>query len=325
MKKIAILLLVHKSPEQLEHLLRRMDDNRFDIYIHVDAKSDINQFKGVKNQVKASEVIFVKERIKTYFNDFSLVKATVNTIKEAISKEYKYYILLTGQDYPIKSNDYIYEKLSNDYPISYIDMYGVEESFSKGVRWVEHIGYSYFSQNIRKFLLNMIGNKLYFSKFGYVVKIIPKMYDMIMTRFAFSPRAKLKNTEYVYSAGSHFWILPDISVKHIIQKFDNDTCINNIFKHIAAPEESYFQTILSSMSNLKLSDGMYDQFSSRRKEMDNPSLRLIKWYENGQHTSGHPAIWKMEDAHIIEEAEALFARKFDINIDSDIINYLDRK
>ena len=143
MKKIAILLLVHKSPEQLEHLLRRMDDNRFDIYIHVDAKSDINQFKEVKNQVKASEVFFVKERIKTYFNDFSLVQATVNTIKEAISKEYKYYILLTGQDYPIKSNDYIYEKLSNDYPISYIDMYGVEESFSKGVSWVEHIGYSY--------------------------------------------------------------------------------------------------------------------------------------------------------------------------------------
>ena len=90
MKIIAILLLVHKSPEQLEHLLRRMDDNRFDIYIHVDAKSDINQFKEVKNQVKASEVFFVKERIKTYFNDFSLVQATVNTIKEAISKEYKY-------------------------------------------------------------------------------------------------------------------------------------------------------------------------------------------------------------------------------------------
>ena len=55
---------------------------------------EFNKFKGVKSQVKASEVFFVKERIKTYFNDFSLVQATVNTIKEAISKEYKYNILL---------------------------------------------------------------------------------------------------------------------------------------------------------------------------------------------------------------------------------------
>ena len=143
MKKIAILILVHKSPEQLLHLLKRLDDNRFDFYIHVDAKSDIKQFKGIKNQVRSSKVIFVNNRIKTYFNDFSLVQATVNTIKEAMNEEYQYYMLLTGQDYPIKSNDYIYEKLSNDYPISYIDMYGVEESFSKGVSWVEHIGYSY--------------------------------------------------------------------------------------------------------------------------------------------------------------------------------------
>lgn len=323
--KNAVLILAHKSPVQLAHLLRRLDDERFDFYIHVDAKRDINQFLGIENKVKFSKVIWIKERIKTYFNDFSLVQATVNTMKKALSQDYQYFILLTGQDYPIKSNDAICEKLSANYPISYIDMYGVEEAFSKGVSWVEHIGYSYFSQSLRKKLLNCVGERLYFSKYGYSVKIIPKIYDYIMTKVRFSPRKKIRSTYYVYSAGSHFWILPDISVKHIVQKYDNDSFINNVFQHIAAPEESYFQTILSSMPNLILPNGMYDQFFSTKKEMDNPALRLIKWYENGKHTSGHPAIWKIEDVPVIDASEALFARKFDINIDSEILNYLDSK
>lgn len=325
MKKIALLFLVHKYPEQLSRLLCRMDDKRFDFFIHIDAKSDINKFKGIDNRIKYSNIIWVKNRIKTYFNDFSLVQATVNTIKEAVDNDYQYYILLTGQDYPIKNNDYIYNTLSTNYPISYIDMYGVEEAFSNGVNWVEHIGYNYFSQAVRKHILDMVGAKFYFSKYGYIVKIIPKIFDNIMTMCGYSPRKRIRQTEYVYSAGSHFWILPDISVKYIVKKYKDDPKINNIFKHIAAPEESYFQTILSSMPNLILPYGMYDQFFSTKKEMDNPALRLIKWYENGKHTSGHPAIWKIEDIPVIDASEALFARKFDINIDFDILNYLDSK
>ena len=164
MMKLALLILAHKSPEQLSRLLCRMDDKRFDFFIHIDAKSVINKFKGSDNRIKYSNIIWVKNRIKTYFNDFSLVQATVNTIKEAVKNDYQYYILLTGQDYPIKSNDYIYNKLLANYPISYIDMYGVEEAFSKGVCWVEDIGYHYFSQTIRKNILNRVGAKFNFSK-----------------------------------------------------------------------------------------------------------------------------------------------------------------
>lgn len=325
MNKNAVIVLVHKSPEQLSRLLERMDDCRFDFYIHVDAKTDINLFYGVDDNVKFSKVTWVKGRVKTYFNDFSLVLATINSMKEALNCDYQYFILLTGQDYPIKSNNEICEKLTSSYPISFIDMYGVNEAYSKGINWVEHIGYTYFSQHLRKRLLNIVGGNFYFSKYGKIVKIIPKIYDALMTKIRYSPRKKIKDTEYVYSAGSHFWILPDISVKHIVSKYSSDQVINNIFRHIAAPEESYFQTLLSSLPNLMLPKGMYDQFKSIAHEMDNPALRLIKWYENGIHTSGHPGIWKMKDVQIIDKADALFARKFDINEDSDILTYLDTK
>ena len=324
MRKIAILLLVHKFPEQLMRLLKRLDDERFDFYIHVDAKSNMDTFMFIEKHIRNSQIYWVKNRVKTYFNDFSLVEATCNIVKEACSKEnYLYYVLLTGQDYPIKSNDVIYKKLSESYPTSFIDMYGVDEAYFAGVKWVRNIGYSCFSQSLRKDFLNIVGNKFYYSPKGRIIKIIPKVYDKILTILHSSPRNWIKNTEYTYSAGSHFWMLPDVSIRHIIDRYERDKKINAIFQHIAAPEESYFQTVLSSAPDLMLPKNMLEQFGDVNKEMDNPALRLIKWYENGVHTNGHPAIWTIKDKPMIDKAEALFARKFDASIDCNILDYLD--
>lgn len=326
MKKIALLFLVHKFPNQFLHLLNHLDDRRFDFYIHVDAKSDISQFLPAECQIKRSHVHWIKKRVKTYFNDFSLIESTYNLINAAYTEEeYMYYVLLTGQDYPIKNNDYIFKKLYESYPTAYIDMYGVNEAYSNGIKWVNNIGHSYFSQSIRKKLQYILGNKHYKSSYGQVAKILPKAYDLLMTRLRYSPRKQIEKTRYTYSAGSHFWILPDVAIKHIINVFEHDTNINNIFHHIAAPEESYFQTVLSSMNGLQLPKDMLAQFKDKNKEMDNPALRLIKWYEKEKHTNGHPAIWNIDDISIIDKAEALFARKFDMSIDSQIIDYLDKK
>ncbi len=327
MRKIALLFLVHRSPEQLLRLLKRMDDERFDFYIHVDAKTNIERFLPITHHIKKSQIHWVHNRVKTYLNDFSLIEATCNTTKVASEGEedYMYYVLLTGQDYPIKSNEFIYDKLSSAYPMSFIDMYGISEAYQSGVMWVEHIGYSYFSQSLRKKIQDFVGRKFYYSPCGRTVKIIPKLYDIFATKLIYSPRKRIVDTEYTYSAGSHFWILPDIAIRHIIDKSEYDKNINEIFHHIAAPEESYFQTVLSSMEGLKLPNGMLEQFNSMDKEMDNPALRLIKWYEDGKHTSGHPGVWKMGDVSVIDSALALFARKFDINKDSNILDYLDLK
>ena len=324
MDKIAILILCHKNPRQLSQLVSAIDDNRFDIYIHVDAKSNERPFKEtIIGQTSKSNVYFVKKRTKTFFFDFSLIEATYNCIETAIEHDnYKYYILLTGQDYPIKSNNYIYDKLINNYPICWIDMYSVEEAKLHNVKWVENIGYRRVSQKIRRFLSQFFGNRLYYSTGGKPIRAIAVAYDILYTFFSGSPRKKISNTTYTYSAGSHFWMLPDIAIKHLLSCYKNDTKLNNIFHNIGAPEESYFQTALSSMPNLQLPDE-YIQFTSHEHEMDNPALRLIKWYENGAKTNGHPGIWKSEDIKFILSANALFARKFDMRIDQTIIQEID--
>ena len=322
--KIAVLILGHKLPNQMARLIKRLDDARFDIFIHIDAKVSIIPFKeSIAGYCFKSQIYFVENRVKTYFFDYSLIEATCKCIELATKMgQYKYFILLTGQDFPIKSNDFIYNKLITDYPTCWIDMYHVEEAANCGVKWVKKLGRSYVSQRARRWILSIVGSKFYYSIQGKSVRLFAVIYDKMRTLLGNIPRQKLKDLPYTYSAGSHFWMLPDIAISHILNNFKNDKQLTKIFSHIAAPEESYSQTSLSTLKGLLLPNE-FIQFTTPQNEMDNPALRLIKWYENGIKINGHPAIWKMEDFPFIMQSKALFARKFDESIDNKIIKWLE--
>lgn len=312
MNKIAVLILAHKNPGQLQRLVTALDDERFDIYIHIDGKSKVH-FEAPKVQrSELCRILDSTERVDTYLNDFSLVDATMSLVRASLSSQrgYKYYILLTGQDYPIKSMDTIYKTLMENYPICWIDSYGVEDAAKHGVGWVEHVGHKRFSQKIRRRLQHIVGNRFYYSQAGKFAKIPVVVYDRIMNLITDPPRTKVKRLGFTYSVGSHFWILPDVAIAHLLHVYEDNKALSDTFRHTAAPEESYFQTALSTFDEAIIPEP-YGQFESKEAEMDNPALRLIKWYEDGVHTSGHPASWSCEDIDFIRKSKALFARKFD--------------
>lgn len=322
--KHAILILAHNKPLQIRNLIDALGSEYFDFYIHVDKKAPVSPF--INSLQDYCHFVPDDKRVKVYLNDFSLVDATCSLLKEASeTNKYQYFILLTGQDYPIKSNKYINDYLVNSYPNLYIDSYGVDEARKRGVTWVEHVGHRQFSQRFRRTILNFVGGGWYFSPYGKILKFFPNVYDRLKTIVKGSPRKELSNTtNYKYSVGSHFWMLPDVAVQYILERYENDEILNGIFRHTAAPEESYFQTVLSTISSEYKTPNPWGQFVSKESEMDNPALRLIKWYENGVHTNGHPAVWKVEDYDFIRNAKALFARKFDSSIDNEIIKSINQ-
>lgn len=237
--------------------------------------------------------------------------------------KYTWQILLTGQDYPLKSNYEIYHTLmESPAGLAYIDSYRVEED-ADIARWVNNIGKKYYSQRARRLLANLTGRHFYYSQPGKIARMFAVIYDRIRAPFSSSPRNQIRNLGYTYSAGSHFWMLPAEAVSHVLKVWKKDFALNKVFRHVTAPEESYFQTVLTTYPGIKLPDNMLDQFSDLVKEMDNPALRYIKWYENGVHTSGHPAILTATDFPALKKASALFGRKFDETTDSKIFELLD--
>jgi len=104
--QINYIILTHKSPKQLERLIAKLDDEEATFFVHIDLKTNIEQFKYLQKE----NVIFLEDRVDVAWGDFTIVQATLNAMKSVVARKNNgYTILLSGQDYPIKSKKEIKE------------------------------------------------------------------------------------------------------------------------------------------------------------------------------------------------------------------------
>lgn len=115
--KIAYLMLVHKNFNQIKLLTDQLADELTHVYIHVDKKNE-ELFNDLKNEyVNSENVSIIDKRIKVNWSGFSQVQATLNLMESALENnnfKFEYISLISGQDFPIKSNDYIRKFLSDN-------------------------------------------------------------------------------------------------------------------------------------------------------------------------------------------------------------------
>jgi hypothetical protein len=108
--KIAFLILAHKNPLQLKRLIRALDHEAFDFYIHLDAKVNIQPFREV---LQAPNIFFVCKRVNVQWAAYSLVQAQLNGIEEIVETgRYRYLNVLSAQDFPLRSAEDIYRFFS---------------------------------------------------------------------------------------------------------------------------------------------------------------------------------------------------------------------
>lgn len=97
----AYLIMAHKVDHVLMTLLKMIDNNYNDVYIHFDLKSkgNLNVLKGV---LEHSPLVFVK-RVKVYWGHISQCHAMYTLWEEAYERgPYNYYHLISGVDLPIQ-------------------------------------------------------------------------------------------------------------------------------------------------------------------------------------------------------------------------------
>jgi hypothetical protein len=81
--------------------------------------------------------------------------------------------------------------------------------------------------------------------------------------------------------------------------------VTSFFRHVPIPDEACFQTILCNAPGLRFAPG---------------NGRFIRW---GQAVKEHPDILTVDDLAAIVASGAHFARKFDADIDSEVLDLLD--
>lgn len=282
MMKVAFLMLCHKNPKQINLLLKALKHPQIDVFIHVDSKNE-----NIREDIEKSDGVYLlpkKDCVDVQWAQFSEVKATLNLLNVAISKGGdSHYFLISGQDFPLKSIGKIVRFLNERKDENFIDC-ALIKRFEKR-------------------------NDIYFPRMVIGRRIWQKILKGILVystggwnqTFSIIKRLKPANVQYYF--GSQWWCLNDAMVKWIYNFLENYPEYIKLFKHSLCPDECFFQTLV-----------MNSPFANTTK----PYLHYIKWEKGKSSLKTLTTI----DYEELKKAEKLIARKFDINVDAEIIERL---
>lgn len=229
--KHAYLLLTHEYTPILETLIRMIDDERNDVYIHIDKKVTNSYEERVRALVKRSKLFFVG-RVKVYWGHVSQVKAECSLFQEARNNgPYSYYHLLSGSDLPIKSQDEIYTFFEERKGREFIS-FSVEEM-------PERVLYKWpFPKHLRG---------LCSSNYWIGRKIIIIQHVLTNKCVKFQKTVGLANHVFpIYKKGSNWVSLTEKAVDVLLKYKKRAICG---FKYANCPDEHYKQTILFCVKN----------------------------------------------------------------------------
>lgn len=278
---LAYIISAYKYPIQLIRLVRKLHTTGTTFFIHIDKKTNFQIYDQVYQELSLLDGVYFLERHNCYWGDFGHVNATIKGIQAIYKKDisFDYAILLTGQCYPIKSNEQI------------IDFFEV----NKGKSFMEY------------FLLlppwDKRINRWHFRTFS-------KMFKFPNDFLSFPIKRPQKKDFEPFFWGSSYWCLERRCIDYIFNFINNDTKTNKskfvrFFKAADIPDESFFQTILIN--------------SPLKETIINDSLRYLKWSPG----SPNPQIIESELFYEMKDSKKLFARKFDLNRDSNVLDMLD--
>lgn len=295
--KHAYLIIAHDQFKLLKKLLELLDSENSDIYIHIDKKAQEKDISNCLVNVKKSKV----KQIQSYsvnWGGYSLVKCTLELLKESTRTHHDYYHLISGHDLPIKTHSEFDRFLELNYGKEFIHYAKEDEIVRCNV--IDRIQYfHWFQENLK---CKNCPKK--------VISTILKNITLSIQRIF---RIK-REIEHSLQFGSQWFSITENCAKYIVQQEEE---IEKVFKYTRCSDEMFIQMIVFESPYYK---NVYD---INREMKFEGCLRQID-FERGN-GKGNPYVYTLQDKEILEKSNCFFARKFDLNIDSQIVEYLYKK
>lgn len=287
--KIAYIILCHKNPQQVQGLIQQLDNGKNDFYLHIDKKANKNDF------LFSQENIFYvaeEDREDIKWASIQMVSATIKlmSLVKKQNREYDYVILLSGQDFPIKTNAEIENCLKEN----------------KGFNFIEVL--SHKDKNYKRYLKrNTIVYYNWMYKYSFIARMLKKLYILLTGGYNHTfPVFRRKNKfNFDFEFGSQWWAFTYDCFAWILNYIEDHPEIYHYYEKAITADESFFQTIY-----------MLSPYKDKRKDK-------LTYLEMGRN---HPKTFIETDFELLSARKSeLFARKFDIDVDSEIIEKIKEK
>lgn len=287
--KIVYAFTCHRMTNPLKHTVNYLSSfSENIILIHVDKKSNLEYFDSLKK----SNVYFISNRIDITWGDETLMLATIELMKSSIAFDYDYFILLSGDDIPLKTNSEFKEFLNqyNQYDFLYFDKKMSNEKIEERVKYIHP-------------------NAFYKRDKKLTTKIQKKAFHL--TRDLFFKNKLLENNRSrlpkLYK-GTNWVSLKSSTIKYILDYIEDNKWLLDLFYKSFAADEVIFHTIIMTNPDVKLFN-----------QPDYPisSLRYIDWQSGPE----YPRVLTEADKDSMAKSNCFFARKIDANASSEFMNF----
>ena len=285
--KIAYCIVCHKFNKILKNCIELLNSNNCDIYIHIDKKSNIKNFKEIENKT-----IFIENRINVFWGHYSQIEATLELLNSSRSKKYDYIFLLSGDDLPLKTNEYIEKFLERNNGMEFIDIKECPINFVE--RRIKRISSVIDCKRDKNFIEK---------KYSKFMRAFRKMFKIENKYFKELPK--------IYH-GSNWFGITNQCRDHIFHYLTKNPNYIKAFEYTKCGDEEFFQTLIM---DTPFKEKIYI------KKGINSNLRYIDW-ETGPE---YPRVLNEKDYEKILGSEYLFGRKFDESLDMKKFNEFYKK
>lgn len=226
---IVYLILAHKDSKQIGRLCRHLVKSG-DVLVHVDKKSNVQEFRQELGEIPGVSVI---SKYSVWWAGWSMVRAYMHMFKQTFSsdKHYDRFVMMTGQDYPLMTPDEIRTEFENNKDTEYIMAYNVTTSPIATDK-------------------NKTGKRWYFDVPLFKGKFWAKCYHSLTYRLLTKP-SKSKDHHVPLAGkvvdpyfGQMLSSFTRKGVELLLSTYENDDKFNARMKRCHAAVELYWQTVI---------------------------------------------------------------------------------
>lgn len=270
---IAYFILLHRFPEQFKRMFKAIYAPGNSYLVHVDKKSGKALADDIAAFLSPYEGVKILSARSALWGGYSLVHAELRGMRQLLemSSDWKYFINLSGQDFPLKSQAYIADYLASHVDTQFMCCVDQQAQRPDTINRVSHVFIEAFQRIYRTRIARSfpLGAKPF----------IGTQWKVASRRFC----------EYACHD----------------QRADR---FKRFYRHSFIADESFFQTILMN--------------GFTRGPVVNDDLRAIDWIPDGD-IKLRPRTFTAHDQAWLKASPDLFARKFDMNEDSEILDMLE--
>ncbi|NLG10892.1 MAG: beta-1,6-N-acetylglucosaminyltransferase [Coriobacteriaceae bacterium] len=235
--KLAILIVAHKDANLLNRLVVHLAED-FDVFVHIDKRSDV--------ALEENERVTVLREYAVDWGHINLILAMLALLRSAHTRGYDRYLIISGQDIPLKSNAQITEFFA-DNTIEYVDFRRLPCDGWPDEGTLDRVTL-YWPDSFGK-------NKL------------ARLYQAVK-RHLMNALLGRRPIDYEFHGGAVWVNLSGVCVSKLFNYLDNNPHYIERFRFTALADEIFFQTALHQLGDLTIVSDC---------------LRYIDWTAGGNH------------------------------------------